>query len=166
VDVSAREDEIQELDEGSWVYLSLQQAYREQNESLLGDVIDACEKSGWPAVTWSPPQREENLTARFFEGMDHAVEHAEMVVVLVNGSSSITDAELAFAYRHRRPVVALEIRDGDPCSSEVRKMLHGYDFVFTIEGGSAADCIAGLRDALADPSFAAMVDQTRGLGSV
>ncbi len=95
--------------------------------------------------------------------MGHAVEHADMVIVLVNGSSTITDAELAFAYRHRRPVVALEISDGEPCSSDVRAMLRGYDRVLTVECRDAAECVVGLRDALSSAVFAAMVDPPAGV---
>ncbi len=160
VDVPMRENEVHELDESSWVYLSVQHAQRD--EGFLSNVIEACEESGWPAVTWSPPQREEKLTARFFEGVDHAVEHADVVIVIVNGSSTITDAELAFAYRHRRPVLALAIGDGDPSSSEVRLMLRGYDRALTIECGDAAECAAGLRNALTSPAFAAMIDDETG----
>src|SRR4029077_6832400 len=93
-----RVDQVHDLDEGSWVYLSLWNAERRTHGDLHQRVIEACESSGWPAISWSPPRHSGNLTdsTRFFEGMNHAVEHADVVVVLMSGDSSMRDVELAF----------------------------------------------------------------------
>lgn len=154
-----REDGTNEFDEGSWVYLSLSRSEDEGEDELRQGVIAALEENGWPAVTWSPPPSGEALASHFFEGMAHAVEHADAVVVLLGGSSTLVDAELAFAYRHRRPVVALQLSGGEKCASGVRTMLRRYERARTVECGDAAECVSGLRSMLADPSFGEMVDE-------
>lgn len=154
-----REDGNHELDEGSWVYLSLSRAEGEGDDELRQGVIAAIEENGWPAVTWMPSGSGEAFASQFFEGMAHAVEYADAVVVLLGGSSAFVDAELAFAYRHRRPVVALQFSDSEKCASNVRTMLRRYERARTIECGDAAECISGLRSMLADPSFGEMVNE-------
>jgi nucleoside 2-deoxyribosyltransferase len=157
-------DEVHELDEGSWVYLSLWGVERRTERDLHQRVIEACEASGWPAVSWSPPAHKGNVTdsSRFFEGMSHAVEHADVVVVLVNSPSAMTDAELAFAYRHNRPVVGLRLGSQRTTASAVQAMLQRYGRAHLIDCADIDDCAAGLREALTDPGFAATIREAAG----
>lgn len=148
-------DEVHDPDEGSWVYLSLGTA--DENE-VRRRVIAACEASGWPAVTWSPEPHQANAadSARFFEGMGHAVEHADAVVVLMGEHSAMTDIELAFAYRHNRPVVGLRLGDQAPVSP-AEAMLNGHGRAVVIDCADVNECDAALREALSSPGFAAKV---------
>jgi nucleoside 2-deoxyribosyltransferase len=159
VDPQLNADEVHEFDEGSWVYLSSQDAMHGRRRDLQRGLIDTCAENGWSAVSWSPSQHSHSPTdsSRFFDGMSHAVEHADVVVVLLNGSSTMTDAELVFAYRHRRPVIALRIEDEESIRSEVREMLSGYDRALIVGCSDTEGCLVALRKALADPSFAAII---------
>lgn len=158
MDVIERENEFQELDESSWIYLSLWSGEQRLKNELHEQVVAACESNGWPAVSWSlPAHRGSPLdSARYFEGMCHAVEHADVVIAFVNGRSAMTDAELAFAYRHNRPVVGLRVGSPDG-ESAVQAMLEGYGRAWLVEAPDVEGCMAGLRQALADPALAAIV---------
>lgn len=149
---------VEDLNEGSWVYLSLRSADKRIDRALHRQVIEACEASGWPAVSWSPTPHRGNVfdSGRFFEGMSHAVEHADAMVVLLDSPSALTDVELAFAYTHNRPVIALRI--GDPeRRSEVQAMLRRHDRARVIDCADMDECVAVLRSALSDPEFGEMV---------
>ena len=164
MDASLREQDAHEFDEGSWIYLRLQQPEPDDHRDLHRRLIEVCEENGWSAVTWSPPRHEKNPadSARFFEGMSHAVAHADVVVALVSASAGMTGAELAFACRHRRPVIALQIEGENDCSSEVRAMLQGYHRAFTVDCTTFDECISGLKRAFQDPSFGAIIHEASG----
>jgi len=164
MDALLRTDEVHDLDEGSWLYLSLGgTAHPREHDDLRRRVIDACEKSGWPAVSWSPVPHEGNVidSARFFDGMSHAVEHADAVVVLLNAPSPLTDVELAFAYSHNRPIVGLRIGDRDS-SSAVQAMLRRHGRAYVLDCTDVDECIDSLHKALADPHFAETIRQAAG----
>ena len=147
------------------MYLSLWDRDKRAGRDLHERVIEACESSGWPAVSWSPPAHKENVidSSRFFEGMSHAVEHADVVVVLMNHRSAMTDAELAFAYSHNRPVVGLSLCDGEEIgASEVQAMLRRYARARVVECESVDACVSGLREVLADPKFTATIREAAG----
>jgi hypothetical protein len=148
-------DGAHDLDEGSWVYLSLGGDAQRTQTDLYRRVSEACEKSGWPAVSWSPKPQEMNVasSARYFEGMSHAVEHADAVVVLMDSPSAMTDIELAFAYSHNRPVVGLRIGRQDP-GAEIQLMLQRHARGRVIDCADIDDCLIALRKALSDPQFA------------
>lgn len=155
----AIEDEVYELDDSSWVYLSLWNLERRAGREVHRQVVEVCEASGWPAVSWSPPAHDGNVTdsARYFEGMAHAVEHADLVVVLVDGPSAMTDAELAFAYSHHRPVVGLRVASEEMTGSDVQGMLHRYRRAWLVDAPDIEGCLTGLREALGDPEFRGIV---------
>lgn len=157
-------DEVHDLDEGSWVYLSLRGGERRTERDLHQRVIAACEASGWPAVSWSPPAHERNVidSSRYFEGMSHAVEHADVVIAVVDSPSAMTDAELAFAYRHNRPVIGLRFGGQEAEASAVQAMLQRYGRARLIDCADVDDCATGLREALADPAFAATIREAAG----
>ena len=157
-------DEIRDLDEGSWIYLSLGEADLRARPNLHQQVTKACESSGWPTVSWSPPPHAGHDVRRFFEGMDHAVEHADVVIVLMNGDSSVADAELAFAYKHRRPVIGLSFVGESSQASTVRAMLHSYERARLVECGDVDGCAAGLREALTDRSFGVTIHEAASEG--
>jgi nucleoside 2-deoxyribosyltransferase len=156
-------DEMLELDEGSWAYLSLGDSDGD-NRALSRRVIETCESNGWPAVSWSLPRHENGPadSARFFEGMSHAVEHADVVIVSVDEPSAMTDAELAFAYRYNKPVIALRIQREDPIVSGVQAMLRRYDRAFLVDCVDADGCVGGLREAFGDPRFAEIIGDAAG----
>lgn len=147
-------DRPADIHEGAWAYLSL--------GGLEGDrrrlLVEACEASGWPAVSRSPaPDRDPE---RFFEGMSHAVQHADVVVVLMDGESRLTDAELALAFVHRRPVIGLSCAGGASESSAVRTMLRDYRRARVLDRDDLEACATGLREALADPDFTATINRS------
>jgi nucleoside 2-deoxyribosyltransferase len=157
-------DDVHDLDEGSWIYLSLREVDIRMGRDLRSRIVEVCESSGWPAVSWMPPAHKGNVTdsSRFFEGMSHAVEHADVVVVLMNRRSTMTDAELAFAYRHNRPVVGLRVVSEESDDSEVQAMLQRYARARLIDGEDLDACIAGLSEVLTDPEFALTIRKAAG----
>jgi hypothetical protein len=157
-------DEIRDLDEGSWVYLSLGEADLRVRPDLHREVIKACESCGWPTVSWSPLPHRRHDVRRFFEGMDHAVEHADVVIVLMDGESAVADAELAFAYKHKRPVIGLSFAGENPQSSAVRAMLGSYERAHMVECADVDGCAAGLREALTDRRFGVTIHEAASEG--
>lgn len=156
-------NEMLELDEGSWAYLSLGNRGRD-DRALSQRLIETCESHGWPAVTWSPSQHEGGAagSVRFFEGMSHAVEHADVVIVSADASSAMADVELAFACRYNRPVIILRIQHEETVPSEVRAMLRRYDRAFVVDCADADGCVGGLREVFDDPRFAGVVSDATG----
>ncbi len=156
-----RNREEHDLDEGSWIYLSLSEADDPDSRSLRQSLVEACHKSGWPAISWSMPTRPEHDLdrSRFFGGMSDAVAHADLVVTLVDDRSTLGDAELAFAYRHRRPVVGIRFTGAGPDPSEVRAMLTDYGRGRIVDCESVDDCAEALRTALTDREFATIIHE-------
>jgi nucleoside 2-deoxyribosyltransferase len=93
--------------------------------------------------------------------MSHAVERADAVVVLMSSRSAMTDVELAFAYRHNRPVVGLRLRDQEP-NSEIQAMLQRYGRARVVDCADIEDCVAALRSALSDAQFGATIREAAG----
>lgn len=150
-----------DLHEGSWVYLSLREGDDQVLRELRESLIEACHASGWPAISWSRPTRPEHDPdhARFFEGMSDAVAQADLLVTLIDDSSTIGDAELAFAYRYRRPVVGIKITGGEGDPSEVRALLPGYGRGRIVECEGVGDCAEALRSTLSDGDFLATIHE-------
>lgn len=146
-------EEIHDLDEGSWVYLSLGDDAQQTRSDFRQELVDACRTSGWLALSWSTPSHRGHEVTRFFEGMDHAVEHADFVVAMLDGESSVTDAELTLAYRHRRPVIGLSLAGAQSRSSVIRRMVHSYERGRVVESTDLEGCVVGLREALSDRGF-------------
>jgi hypothetical protein len=150
------------LDEGAWVYLISPGADRCPN-SLHERVVEACEAGGWKAVGWSALATPGVGDAgRLFEGVSHAVEHAACVVALVGTEAETTDAELALAYSHRRPIVGLRLDAGDCPVSPVQGMLETYERARVISCESTEDCAAELRSTFSDPDFAETIRRAAG----
>lgn len=160
--------EIRDLDEGSWVYLSLGAADLRARPDLREQVVKACESSGWPAVSWSPSPRKGHDVSRFFEGIDHAVEHADVVIVLMEGDSAVADAELASALKHRRPVIGLSFAAENLQTSAIRGTLNSYERARVVECADVNDCVSGLREALTDRGFGVTIHEaaSEGVGYV
>jgi hypothetical protein len=145
--------EFAAVDESSWVYLSaLSVAESPGPGGLRERIVEACEASGWLTVSC---QREGESAdpGRFFEGVRHAVEHADVVVTLVGTRTEMSDAELAMAYSHGRPIVALQISDEQPMDSEIQTMLQEYGRAQVLTCESIEECADGLRAVFADPDF-------------
>jgi hypothetical protein len=162
-----QEDEIHELDEGSWAYLSLWDSAGRPKRDLHQRVIEACESSGWPAVSWSPSPRsmQDPDPTRFLEGMSHAVAHADVVIALVTGSSRLADAELDFAYQHKRPVIGLRMDERDSGLSGAQAKLPKYSRAQMIDCADLEECVTGLREVLADPGFAETIREAASEGA-
>lgn len=156
-----RADQAPDLDDGSWAYLSL------GDDSLPGGlrdrVIEVCQGSGWPAVTRSRPTAEKHDpdTERLRLGMDHAVEHADVVVAMLGSASEVTDAELEAAFRHRRPVVGLRLAGAGAGQSEVETKLGRYGRGRLVDCADLENCDAALRAALTDEDFARTIREAR-----
>ncbi|HEX5610319.1 MAG TPA: hypothetical protein VFX45_09535 [Solirubrobacterales bacterium] len=158
-----RDEEAVGPDEGSWIYLCASGAELDAERSLVERVVEACEKSGWSAVSWSPaPSKAEMDPGRFFQGVGHAVGHADVVIALIDGESDLANAELALAYSHRRPIVGVRLSTGS--ASPLQSWLAGYERARTIDCSDPDECFHGLREVLADPDFAETVRQAAGEG--
>jgi len=157
-----------ELHEGSWAYLSLSAEEGQSERQLHRHVMDACESSGWPAVSWSPASRPDSDTLdfeRFVDGMSHAIAHADVVVAFIHGSSDLADMELEFAYEHRRPIIALRYPGDRPPASDAQQRLGDYDRVRLVECDDPEKCVAGFHEVLEDPGFRAIIGEAGGESS-
>lgn len=150
-----------EIDEGSWIYLSAGSAEDPSDRFLREELVEACAKSGWTAVTH--PSRKSTGTAadpgRFFASVSHAVEHADVVVTVIGLRSEMADAELTLAYSHRRPVIGLQV-GGAPLDSEARMLLSGYERATIVACDTPEQCAISLREALSDPALAETIRQS------
>jgi nucleoside 2-deoxyribosyltransferase len=160
-------DEGMAVDEGSWIYLIAPAARRSSVDFLRDRVIETCEAGGWPAVS-SPPAGADRPhdPEHFFEGVCHAVEQADCVVALLGDAADTTDAELALAYSHRRPIVGMRCSVESSSTSEVQAMLATYERARMITCEDADSCAAELRAVFNDPEFAATIRQAAGEHSV
>jgi nucleoside 2-deoxyribosyltransferase len=151
------------VDEGSWIYLIASPTDRNAADSLHDRVVETCEAGGWPAVSWPPAGGDRpSDPGHLFEGVRHAVEHADCVVALLGGVAGTTDAELALAYSHRRPIVAMRRNDDSLPTSEVQAMLATYERARMIVCDDADQCATELRGVLDDPEFAATIRRAAG----
>jgi hypothetical protein len=155
--------EFEALDESAWVYLSGASAER-TGAGLRDKVVEACEASGWLTVSCAGDERTAGKMrdpGRFFTGVSHAVEHADVVVTMIGDSTEMSDAELAMAYSHRRPVVAIRMSGESSEGSKIQAMLEGYERGRVLACESVEECADGLRAILADPEFAQLVRMAR-----
>lgn len=152
--------EPSELDEGSWIYLSTGSSAQPAEQDLLERVVEACAKSGWRTVTHPPPRREGSSAdpGRFFASLSHAVEHADVVVVMIGERDEMADAELTLAYSHGRPVVGLQIGEA-PFDTQIRMLLADYERARVVTCSSPSECEVSLQETLADPAFAETIRQ-------
>jgi nucleoside 2-deoxyribosyltransferase len=148
------------MDEGSWIYLSAGPAEDPSDRSLREELAEACAKSGWAAVSHPPPEGTGAATdpGRFFASVSHAVEHADVVVAVIDGRSEMSDAELTLAYSHGRPIVGVQIGEG-PLGSEARMSLSQYDRARIVACDTPEQCAASLGEVLSDPVFAETIRQ-------
>lgn len=152
-------DEDHGIEDGSWVYLSLSGATGELEQL----VADACRANGWPAVTaHAPEEGGHGGSASFFEAISHAVEHADVVIVSLDRSSSFVDAELAFACRYGRPVIAFATGAEEFDVTQVRSMLPAYERAFIVEAVDTDTRMDQLRRTFEDPAFGAIVQAAAG----
>ena len=149
--------EIPLADEGFWAYLIGPLDGHEDAAPLRERMVEVCEASGWPAISWSPAESGVTDPGHFFEGVRHAVEHADFVVALLGSTEGWADGELAMAYGHRRPIVGICLSDEDSSIAKARTTLESYELARVISCDDVDECAAGLRDVLADPDFAATV---------
>jgi hypothetical protein len=154
-------EEIPLIDEGSWVYLSAAIDPSADTQAIRKSIGEACGKSGWPIVSWSSDERMGRGAdpGRFFESVRHAVEHADVVVVLIGAGTEMTEAELTLALSHRRPIVGLRISDssGTPLQAKLRE----YDRARVVACQDVDECAAGLHAAFSDPEFAETIRLAR-----
>lgn len=155
------------VDEGSWIYLIASATDRNTGDSLHDRVVETCEAGGWPAVSWPPADADRPPDpGHLFEGVRHAVEHADCVVALLGDAAGRRDAELALAYSHRRPIVGMRSSDDSLPTSEIQAMLATYERARVIVCDDADQCATELRAVLEDPEFAATIRQAVGEHSV
>lgn len=150
------------VDEGAWVYLISKAPERNAPNPLHDRVVEACEAGGWPAVAWPSPAADDGDPGHLFEGVSHAVEHADCVVALIGDAGETADAELALAYSHRRPIVGLRLSRVDSSASAFEEMLGGYERSRVIACDSAEECAVRLRATFSDPDFADTIRTAAG----
>ena len=152
-------DEMAAIDGAAWIYLISPAA----DGSVRERVVDACEKGGWPIVTWPKGDSDRRRDpGHLFEDVRHAVGHADCVVALLGKPGETTDAELALAYSHRRPIVVLRATGKNSPASEVQAMLDGYERARVISCDDPKECGSRLRAVLSDPDFGATIRQAIG----
>lgn len=148
------------VDEGAWAYLI--QGPEGTRGTLCERIARTCEASGWPAVGLPPGEADRaGDPGHLFEGVSHAVAHADFVVALLGDRGAIADAELALAYSHRRPIVGVRV-SGDRPASGIELMLDSYERALLISCEDAEECAIRLRDALSDPDFGETVRLAAG----
>jgi len=151
------------VDEGAWIYLIASAARRSAGDPLRERVVQTCEAGGWPAISWPPAGADRaSDPGHFFEGVSHAVEHADCVVALLGSEAEATDVELALAYSHRRPIIGMCISGESSPASEVQAMLENYERARMIACDDADQCAAELQAVLSDPGFAATIRRAAG----
>lgn len=161
--VEQRKQALPLADEGSWVYLIAPGSGEENADPLRDRVAETCEAGGWPTVRRSPAEVSDTEDpGDFFEGVRHAVENADVVVALLGDAGAALDAELALAYGHRRPIVAVRLSDEASYSSAVQAMLERYERARVVTGDDPDGCAAGLRDLFSDSDFALTVRAAGG----
>lgn len=148
------------IDEGAWIYLIA--AGEGAEKSLRERIAQTCEAGGWPAIGL-PADEDDELRdpGRLFENVSHAVAHADLVVALLGDRGETTDAELALAYSHRRPIVGVRVGP-DPSASGIEGMLEGYERARLISCDDAEECATRLRAVLSDPDFGETVRRAAG----
>jgi hypothetical protein len=158
--IAEDQHDAQEIDEGSWIYLSTGTAEGAAARSLREELTEACAKSGWAAVSHPPPDSTGGVTdpGRFFASVSHAVEHADVVVAVIGERSEMTDAELTLAFSHGRPIVGVQI-GGAPGGSEARMLLSEYERAKLVACDTPEQCAVSLRKVLSDPAFAETIRQ-------
>lgn len=148
-----------EIDEASWVYLSLAPVDEQTGQTLRTELVEACARSGWRAVSHPAPSQLGGTIdpGRFFSSVRHAVEHADVVVAVIGASGEMADAELTLAYSHGRPVVGVRI--GEASGSEVERLLHGYERARIVSCETPGECALSLQETLSDPAFVETIRQ-------
>lgn len=150
------------LDEGAWIYL-IDHGSGPGSSDALKRVAEACEAGGWPTVNRSAVgEGGSSDPGLLFEGISHAVEHADCVVALLGGSVGAADAELGIAYSHRRPIVGMRVSGETHPASPAEAMLEGYERARVIVCDDDAECAAELRTVFDDPEFAATIRRAAG----
>jgi hypothetical protein len=95
------------FDGASWVYLISSSPGMTGEDPVRNSVVAACEEGGWPVVSRPWEGTAQQLDSdHLFEDVRHAVEHADCVIALLGQTGESSDAELAIAYSHRRPIIA------------------------------------------------------------
>lgn len=149
-----------ELDESSWVYLSIGSSSTSGDGELLMKVVEACARSGWPTVSHPPPNRDGAAAdpGRYFASVSHAVEHADVVVAVLDGRDERADAELTLAYSHSRPVVGVQVGE-TLLDTEARMFLAKYERARIVTCSSPGECAVSLYETLSDPAFVETIRQ-------
>lgn len=152
-------EEIPLIDEGSWVYLSAPVDLGADAQDLRKGIGEACGKSGWPIVSWPSDERMGRGAdpGRFLESVRHAVEHADVVVVLIGDGTEVTEAELTLALSYRRPIVGLRISDSGPPGTSLQAKLTEYERARVITCRGVDECAASLHEAFNDQEFAEII---------
>jgi hypothetical protein len=151
------------FDGASWVYLISSSPGMTGEDPVRSSVVAACEEGGWPVVSWPREGTAQQLDSdHLFEDVRHAVEHADCVIALLGQTGESSDAELAIAYSHRRPIIGLRT-DGERSSiSGVEAMLARYGRARLVSCDSPDECAGQLRAVLSDPEFGATMSQAIG----
>lgn len=149
------------LDEGAWIYMISPSARRPGDDAVRERIVETCEAGGWPTVSWSPTDAERSSgdPGPLFEGIRHAVEHADCVVALLGGTGETADAELALAYSHRRPIIGMRLSGDEFAASPVEAMLERYERARVISCDDAEGCATALHAVFSDPEFTATIHQ-------
>jgi hypothetical protein len=149
-----------ESHEGEWLYVSgpSQGWGVEDPVRLYEQIASECESLGWHVVR---PYREvDNVRADaeipLVERLDQAVEHAAACILYVGRASSGVGAEAAFAYRSRRPILALQL-EGDSPSPVLLSLLSSYDRARILTCRSVQDCAERVRETLRTEDFSKLI---------
>lgn len=153
------QSEAPELDESSWVYLSAGSSAQPADRALLEQIVEACARSGWTAVSHPPPKPDGSSDpGRHFASVSHAVEHADVFVAMIGDEDEMADAELTLAYSHGRPVVGLQIGEAS-LDTQARMLLAGYERARIVTCSTPGECAVSLQETLSDPAFVETIRQ-------
>jgi hypothetical protein len=122
--------------EGAWVYVSLP-----PGERLEDGVHETCRRHGWPVLTAGDERSELRL---------QALRLADACVVHVSSASPDAEAELAFALREGRPVIALWSAT-EARAPLVEDVLRTHPAVHQLRCDNVERCLDALDRVLGDP---------------
>ncbi|MFL5833996.1 MAG: hypothetical protein ACJ76B_08440 [Solirubrobacterales bacterium] len=147
------------LDEGSWAYLSAGSTLRSSEAALLEEIVEACARSGWRAVSHPPPKPDGDADqSRHLASVSHAVEHADVFVAMIGDEDKMADVELTLAYSHGRPVVGVQMGEAS-LDTEARMLLPGYERARIVTCSTPGECAVSLQETLSDPAFVETIRQ-------
>lgn len=143
-----------ESNEGPWAYISgpIDVGDPQREANLYDRLADTCAAAGWHVYCSYRDEERNEEEAPLVARLRHALGHADLCVLYVGRPSSRVGAELAWAYEHGRPVIAVHLREEEP-SHLLASLLSDYSRARTVTCTDLDDCMKRVRDVLRDTEW-------------